>query len=288
MYVRNSKWNPCHPNRFVSLEIEDDFENEDHYPCLPDLNKYLPFEDNPHYNIVTMESVPESPRNKDGYSDLPSETPSLEASPAGATAWGHRATGQESKDKGPTAFGSHHCSHPGPLGPAMVSQVNSPGLGPIRSFNTGDGVGHGLSADPAELGEPIRLNSSKKFNAKSALYNVDIEIQPIILRACLDAKGPAALSNPGNLNQPIRLHNPQDAMAQHALYYPHDLAQPINSSGATCNSMHMASSEFSNLDEPITPDDAMEVDSANILMNDCNIAGPITPNDAMEVDHPMR
>ncbi|KAJ9057897.1 hypothetical protein DSO57_1018072 [Entomophthora muscae] len=25
-YVRDSKWNPCHPNRFVSLEIEEDFE----------------------------------------------------------------------------------------------------------------------------------------------------------------------------------------------------------------------------------------------------------------------
>ncbi|KAJ9052045.1 hypothetical protein DSO57_1038120 [Entomophthora muscae] len=75
-------------------------------------------------------------------------------------------------------------------------------------------------------------------------------------------------------------------MAQRALYDPHDLAQPINSSGATCNSMHMASSEFSNLDEPITPNDAMEVDSANILINDCNLAGPITPDDAMEVDSP--
>ncbi|KAJ9069456.1 hypothetical protein DSO57_1018375 [Entomophthora muscae] len=48
----------------------------------------------------------------------------------------------------------------------------------------------------------------------------------------------------------------------------------------------MASSEFSNLDEPITPDNTMEVDSANILINDCNLAGPITPNNAMEVDSP--
>ncbi|KAJ9074080.1 hypothetical protein DSO57_1009946 [Entomophthora muscae] len=75
-------------------------------------------------------------------------------------------------------------------------------------------------------------------------------------------------------------------MAQHALYNPRDLAQPINSSGATCNSMLMASREFSNLDEPITPDDAMEVDSANILINDCNLAGPVTPKNAMEVDSP--
>ncbi|KAJ9079890.1 hypothetical protein DSO57_1030821 [Entomophthora muscae] len=256
-------------------QIEDDLENEDHYPCLPDLNKYLPFEDNPRYNIVTVESVPKSPRNEGGYSDLPSETPSLEASPAGAAAWEHRTTGQESEDKGPTAFGGHHCSHPGPLGPAMVSWVNSPGFGPIRSLNTGDGVGHSLLADPADLGELIRLDSSNKFNAQSALYDVDIEIQPIVLRAHLDAKGPAALS-----------HAPQGAMAQRVLYNPRDLAQPINSSGATCNSMHMASSEFSNLDEPITPDDAMEVDSANILMNDCNIAGPITPDNVMEVDSP--
>ncbi|KAJ9055955.1 hypothetical protein DSO57_1037973 [Entomophthora muscae] len=75
-------------------------------------------------------------------------------------------------------------------------------------------------------------------------------------------------------------------MAQRALYDPRDLAQSINSSGATCNSMHMASSEFSNLDKPITPDNAMEVDSANILINDCNLAGPITPDNAMEVDSP--
>ncbi|KAJ9055971.1 hypothetical protein DSO57_1037852 [Entomophthora muscae] len=212
--------------------------------------------------------------------------PSLEVSPAGAAAWGHRATGQKSEDKGPTAFGGHHCSHPGPLGPAMVSRVNSPGFGPIRSLNTGDGVGHGLSVDHADLGEPIRSGCDGKFNAFSALYNADIGYQPIILWARLDAKGPAALSNPGNLNQPIRLHAPQDAMAQCTLYDPHDLAQPINSSGATCNSMHMASSEFSNLDEPITPDDAMEVDLANILINDCNLAGPITPDNTMDVDSP--
>ncbi|KAJ9087806.1 hypothetical protein DSO57_1029355 [Entomophthora muscae] len=203
---------PCHPAR--TLEIEEDFKNEDHYLCLPDIDKYLPFEDNPRYNIVTVESVPKSPRSKGAFPDLPSETPSLEASPAGAAVWGHRATSQESKDKGPTAFGDHHCSHPGPLGPAMVSRVNSPGLGPIRS------------------------------------------------------------------------HAPQDARAQRTLYNPRDLAQPINSSGATCNSMHMASSEFSNLDKPITPDNTMEVDSANILINDCNLAEPITSDNAMEVDSP--
>ncbi|KAJ9059471.1 hypothetical protein DSO57_1002048 [Entomophthora muscae] len=263
-----------------------DLENEDHYLCLPDLDKYLLFKDNPHYNIVTVESAPESPHNKGGYSNLPSETPSLEASPAGAAAWEHRTTGQESKDKGPTAFEGHYCSHPGPLGPAMVSRVNSPGFGPIRSLNTGDGVGHGLLADPADLGEPIRLDGSNKLNAQSALYNVDIEIQPIILRAHLDAKGPAALFNPINLNQPIRSHAPQDAMAQRALYNPRDLAQSINSSSATCNSMHMASSEFSNLDEPITPKNAMEVDSPNVLINKCNLNEPIKPLDAMETDTP--
>ncbi|KAJ9057488.1 hypothetical protein DSO57_1022280 [Entomophthora muscae] len=168
----------------------------------------------------------------------------------------------------------------------MVSRVNSPGFGPIRSLNTGDGVGHSLLADPAELGEPIRLDGCNKFNAQSALYNVDIEIQPIILRARLDAKRPAALSNPRNLNQPIRLHAPQDAMAQRALYDPRDLPQPIKSSGATGNSMQMAPSESSHLNEPITPDNTMEVDSANILINDCNLAGPITPDNAMEVDSP--
>ncbi|KAJ9069125.1 hypothetical protein DSO57_1021791 [Entomophthora muscae] len=64
VYVRDSQWNPCHPNRFVSLEIEDDFENEDHYLCLPDLNKYFPFKDNPCYNIVSVESVPKSSHSK--------------------------------------------------------------------------------------------------------------------------------------------------------------------------------------------------------------------------------
>ncbi|KAJ9071704.1 hypothetical protein DSO57_1034364 [Entomophthora muscae] len=86
------------------------------------------------------------------------------------------------------------------------------------------------------------------------------------------------------INQPIKLHAPQDARAQHALYGPRDLAQPINFSDATCNSMHMASSEFSNLDEPITPNDAIGVDSANMLPNNCILTGPITPNNAMEVD----
>ncbi|KAJ9052388.1 hypothetical protein DSO57_1034639 [Entomophthora muscae] len=233
-----------------------------------------------------MESVPKSPRSDGKFPNLPSVTPSLEASPAGAAAWEHMVTGQESEDKGPTAFGGHHCSHPGPLGPAMVSWVNSPGLGPIRSLNMIGEDMHGLSADPADLGEPIRSGCGDKFNVFSALYDVDIGNQSITSRARLDAKGPAALSNPGNLNQPIRLHAPQDVRAQCTLYGPRDLAQTINSSGTTCNSMHMASSEFSNLDEPITPDDAMEVDSANILINDFNLAGPITPDNAMDVDSP--
>ncbi|KAJ9083664.1 hypothetical protein DSO57_1032539 [Entomophthora muscae] len=256
---------PSSPSPPHALEIEDDFENEDHYPCLPDLNKYFPFEDYPHYNIVPVESVPESPHSKDKFPNLPSVLPSLEASPAGAAAWEHRATGQESKDKGPTAFRDHHCSHPGPLGPAMMC---------------------GLSANPADLGEPIRSGCGDKFNANSTSYDVDFSNQPIKLHASQDARGPAALSNPGNLNQPIRSHSSWDASAQHALYNSRDLAQPINSSGATCNSMHLASSEFSNLDKPITPDDTMEVDSANILINDCNLAGPITPDDAMDVDSP--
>ncbi|KAJ9067022.1 hypothetical protein DSO57_1003727 [Entomophthora muscae] len=168
----------------------------------------------------------------------------------------------------------------------MVSWVNFPGLGPIRSLNTDDRVVHSLLPDSSDLGEPIRSGCGTKFNVQSSLYDVDFNFQPIKLRTRLDAKGPAALSNPGNLNQPIRVHASQDASAQRALYDPRDLAQPINSSGAICNSMHMASSEFSNLDKPITPDDAMEVDSANILINNCNLPGPITPDNVMEVDSP--
>ncbi|KAJ9071077.1 hypothetical protein DSO57_1000753 [Entomophthora muscae] len=42
---------PCKPPSSLLppriLEIEDDFANEDHYLCLPDLDKYLPFKDNP-------------------------------------------------------------------------------------------------------------------------------------------------------------------------------------------------------------------------------------------------
>ncbi|KAJ9060800.1 hypothetical protein DSO57_1026939 [Entomophthora muscae] len=263
---------PRHP--VLTLEIEDDFKNEDHYPCLPDLDKYLPFKDNPHYNIVTVESVPKSPHSKGKFPNLPSVTPSLEVSPAGAAAWEHRATSQESKDKGPTAFRDHHCSHPGPLGPAMMSWVNSPGLGSIRFLNTIGEEMRGLSADPADLGEPIRSGCGDKFNANSTLYNVDFSNQPIKLHASQDARRPAASQSS------------RDASTQHASYNPRDLAQPIISSGATCNSMHMASSEFSNLDKPITPDDTMEVDSANILINDCNLAGPITPDNAMDVDSP--
>ncbi|KAJ9075534.1 hypothetical protein DSO57_1035218 [Entomophthora muscae] len=112
MYVHNSKWNLCHPNRFISLADEDVVEVDDHYPCLPDLDEYLLFKDNPRYNIVTVESVPDSPCIDGSFTDLPSGTPSLEASPAGAAAWRHRATSLESKDKSPAAFGSHHCSHP--------------------------------------------------------------------------------------------------------------------------------------------------------------------------------
>ncbi|KAJ9064914.1 hypothetical protein DSO57_1025440 [Entomophthora muscae] len=160
----------------------------------------------------------------------------------------------------------------GPAGRQPTSSQEPPsGWIPDRFLNTAVGHRQGLLAVSADLGEPIRLGGSNKFNAQSALFDVDIVLQPITSQALQDANGPAALSNPGNLNQPIRLHAPQDAMAQRALYNPRDLAQPINSSGATCNSMHMASSEFSNLDEPITPDGAMEVDSANILINDFNL-----------------
>ncbi|KAJ9051221.1 hypothetical protein DSO57_1006473 [Entomophthora muscae] len=286
MYARDSKWNPCHPNRFVSLVNEDVFENKDLYPCLPDLDEYLPFKDNPHYNIVTVESVPKSPHTDSGFCNLPSETPSLEASPAGAAAWGRRATSQEGKNKGPTAFGSHHCSHPGQMGPAMVSRVNSPGFRPIRSFNTAEEERQGLLADPANLGEPIRPTHGTKVNVQFALYNVDIRNQPIILRARQDAKGPATLPNPCNLNQPIKLHASQDTRKQHASYNPCNSAQPINSSGATCNSIHMAPSELSNLNKPITPNDAMEIDSANASNNNCNLNGPITPDDAIEIDSP--
>ncbi|KAJ9068336.1 hypothetical protein DSO57_1029800 [Entomophthora muscae] len=106
MYMCNSKWNPCHPNRFVSLEIEDELEIEDHYPCLPDLNKYLSFKDGSHYNIVTVESVPEPPRTDSSFSNLPSDTPSLVVFPAGAAAWGHRATGQKGKKKAQKPLGA--------------------------------------------------------------------------------------------------------------------------------------------------------------------------------------
>ncbi|KAJ9063082.1 hypothetical protein DSO57_1004012 [Entomophthora muscae] len=285
MYVRDSKWNPCHPNRFFSLETKDELEIEDHYLCLPDLDKYLPFKDNPRYNIVTVESVPKSPHTS-SFSHLPSDTPSLEASPAGAAAWGRRATGQESKDKSPAAFGSHHCSHPAQLGPAMVSRVNSPGFGPLRFPNTAEEDGQGLLADPANLGEPIRSAHGTKVNAQIALYNVDLSNQPIILRACQDAKGPATLSSSCNLSQPIISHASQDARGQHTLYKPCNLGQPIISSGTTCNSMHMAPSESSNLGEPITPNNAMEIDSANVSNNNCNLSGPITPDDAMKIDSP--
>ncbi|KAJ9049456.1 hypothetical protein DSO57_1024260 [Entomophthora muscae] len=199
MYVRNSKWNPCHPNRFVSLETEDDLEIEEHCLCLPDLDKYLPFEDNPRYNIVTVESVPKSPRTG-SFSHLPSDMSSLEASPAGAAAWGRRATSQESKDKSPAAFGSHHCSHPAQMGPAMVSWVNFPGFGPLRFPNTAEEDGQGLLAGPINLGEPIRSAHGPKVNAQIALYNVDLSNQPIILWARQDAKGPATLSNSCNLS----------------------------------------------------------------------------------------
>ncbi|KAJ9070019.1 hypothetical protein DSO57_1012718 [Entomophthora muscae] len=97
MYAHDRKWNPYHLNRFISLEDEDVLEIEDHYLCLPDLDKYLPFDDNPRYNIVTVESVPNSPRIDRSSTSLPSGTPSLAASPAGAAAWGHRATSQEGK-----------------------------------------------------------------------------------------------------------------------------------------------------------------------------------------------
>ncbi|KAJ9059104.1 hypothetical protein DSO57_1005904 [Entomophthora muscae] len=284
--MHDNKWNPCHPNRFVSLENEDVFKNEDHYLCLPDLNKYLLFEDNPHYNIVTVESVPESLRTSSRFSDLPSETPSLEVSPTGAAAWRHRATSQEGKGKGPAAFGSHHCSHPGQMGPAMVSRVNSPGFGPIRFLNTVEVDRLGLLADPADLEEPIRSACGSKFNAHSALYNFADGKQSIKLHASQDARRPAALSNSCNLDQPIKLYAPQDARAQHALYNPRDLAQPIISSGATCNSMQMAPSESSNLNKPITPDNAMESNSPNVLINDCNLNGPITPDDTMDINSP--
>ncbi|KAJ9056481.1 hypothetical protein DSO57_1032662 [Entomophthora muscae] len=48
----------------------------------------------------------------------------------------------------------------------------------------------------------------------------------------------------------------------------------------------MAPSESSNLGEPITPNNAMEIDSANASNNNCNLNGPITPDDAMEINSP--
>ncbi|KAJ9056878.1 hypothetical protein DSO57_1028191 [Entomophthora muscae] len=276
---------PSSPSLPRILETEDELEIEDHYLFLTDLNKYFLFEDNPRYNIVTVESVPESPRTS-SFSHLLSDTPSLEVSPAGVTAWGRRATSQESKNKSPAAFGSHYCSHPAQMGPAMVPQVNSPGFRPLRFPNTAEEDRQSLLADPANLGKPIRSACGTKVNAQIASYDVDLSNQPIILRACQDAKGPAALSSSCNLSQPIILHASWDARGQHTLYEPCNLGQPIISSGAICNSMHMAPSESSNLGEPITPDDTMEIDSANVSNNNCNLSGPITPDDAMEINSP--
>ncbi|KAJ9081042.1 hypothetical protein DSO57_1018663 [Entomophthora muscae] len=245
-----------------------------------------PMKRQPTLQFVTVESVPDSPRIDGSFTVLPSGTPSLEASPAGAAAWGRRTTGQKSKDRIPAAFGSHHCSHPAQMGPAMVSRTNSPGLGPVRSLNTAEGMEHRLLPDPADLGKPIRYVCDNKFNAKPTSYNVDIGNQPIKLWAHQDDRGPAALPNSCNLNQPIKLHTSQDAREQHTLYNPCNLAQPINSSGATCNSMHMAPSKSSNLNEPITPDNAMEIDSPNVLFNNCNLHRPITPDNTMEIDSP--
>ncbi|KAJ9053370.1 hypothetical protein DSO57_1024759 [Entomophthora muscae] len=160
-------------------------------------------------------------------------------------------------------------SHPGPLGPAIVSQVNSPGLGPIRSLGTVGEDAHSLLVDHADLDKSIRSACSTNHIAGSP--------------GCQWTSG---IVQPWKLESTNQIAHPQDAMTQHMLYDPRDLAQTINSSGATCNCIHMASSEFSNLDEPITPDNAMEVDSANMLINNCNLTGPITPNNAMEVDSP--
>ncbi|KAJ9054386.1 hypothetical protein DSO57_1015388 [Entomophthora muscae] len=49
--VRNSRWNPEHPNPFAALEEQLDFDD----PALA--------EDDPKYNMVTMETAPESPAN---------------------------------------------------------------------------------------------------------------------------------------------------------------------------------------------------------------------------------
>ncbi|KAJ9082749.1 hypothetical protein DSO57_1001815 [Entomophthora muscae] len=48
----NSRWNPEHPNLFAALEEQLDFNN----PALA--------EDKPRYNIVTVETAPESPANQ--------------------------------------------------------------------------------------------------------------------------------------------------------------------------------------------------------------------------------
>ncbi|KAJ9090259.1 hypothetical protein DSO57_1004505 [Entomophthora muscae] len=50
--VCNSRWNPEHPNLFAALEKQLDFDN----PALA--------EDNPMYNMVTVETAPESPSNQ--------------------------------------------------------------------------------------------------------------------------------------------------------------------------------------------------------------------------------
>ncbi|KAJ9057026.1 hypothetical protein DSO57_1026432 [Entomophthora muscae] len=50
--VCNSRWNPKHPNPFTALEEQLDFDN----PAMT--------EDNPRYNMVTVETAPESPANQ--------------------------------------------------------------------------------------------------------------------------------------------------------------------------------------------------------------------------------
>ncbi|KAJ9078766.1 hypothetical protein DSO57_1003230 [Entomophthora muscae] len=55
--VCNSRWNPEHPNLFTFLEEQLDFDG----PILA--------EDNPRYNIVTVETTPESPANQNNTSN---------------------------------------------------------------------------------------------------------------------------------------------------------------------------------------------------------------------------
>ncbi|KAJ9062923.1 hypothetical protein DSO57_1005434 [Entomophthora muscae] len=78
--VCNIRWNPEHPNPFAALEEQLDFDD----PALA--------EDNPRYNIVTVEKEPELPANQNNATDsiefdleIHNEFPTNNNEPANAT-----------------------------------------------------------------------------------------------------------------------------------------------------------------------------------------------------------